>query len=158
MPLMFASCKPQPNWIPIKPKLMFQICQKLKRGFCIKDSYLWPNTRDKCNLTGDILDFHLRTKIATERSGKLTLKLPFVTTTSLLTLSRSCKIALFAKPRRDTSKLTSACLGSLLKTMITDEPGKVRAYAYCCPETERLTSVPLLSGSSSVCRCARRLT
>src|ERR1700730_17544076 len=32
---MFASCKPQPNWIPRKPKLMFEICQKLKRGLFI---------------------------------------------------------------------------------------------------------------------------
>src|SRR4029453_165208 len=35
MPLMLASCSPQPNWIPMNPKLMFQICQKLIRGFCI---------------------------------------------------------------------------------------------------------------------------
>ncbi len=33
MPLMLASCNPQPNWMPMNPKLMFQICQKLRRGF-----------------------------------------------------------------------------------------------------------------------------
>src|ERR1700674_1223850 len=32
---MLASCRPHPNWIPRKPKLMLKICQKLKRGFCI---------------------------------------------------------------------------------------------------------------------------
>src|SRR5438552_16096933 len=32
MALMFAICSPQPNWMPRKPKLMFQICQKLRRG------------------------------------------------------------------------------------------------------------------------------
>src|SRR5262245_31117815 len=35
MPLILASCKPQPNWMPKKPKLMFQICQKLRRGLFI---------------------------------------------------------------------------------------------------------------------------
>src|SRR5215217_2468688 len=33
MPLMLASCNPHPNWMPMNPKLMFQICQKLRRGF-----------------------------------------------------------------------------------------------------------------------------
>src|ERR1051326_1506370 len=33
MGLMFANCKPQPNCMPRNPKLMFQICQKLRRGF-----------------------------------------------------------------------------------------------------------------------------
>src|SRR5258707_7507030 len=28
MALMFAICRPQPNWIPRNPKLMFQICKK----------------------------------------------------------------------------------------------------------------------------------
>jgi hypothetical protein len=32
MALMFAICNPQPNWMPRKPKLMFQICQKLRSG------------------------------------------------------------------------------------------------------------------------------
>src|SRR5450759_4426499 len=36
MGLMFAICKPQPNWMPRKPKLMFQICQKERRGFCME--------------------------------------------------------------------------------------------------------------------------
>ena len=35
MALIFAICRPQPNWMPRKPKLMFQICQKLNCGFCI---------------------------------------------------------------------------------------------------------------------------
>src|SRR5258705_4442499 len=35
---MLASCKPQPNWIPMKPKLMLKICQKLKRGLFIYQS------------------------------------------------------------------------------------------------------------------------
>src|ERR1700761_958215 len=33
MALMFAIWSPQPNWIPRKPKLIFQICQKLRSGF-----------------------------------------------------------------------------------------------------------------------------
>src|SRR5262245_44210850 len=33
MALMLAICSAQPNWIPRKPKLMFQICQKLRCGF-----------------------------------------------------------------------------------------------------------------------------
>src|SRR4029453_1586996 len=32
MALMFAICSAQPNWMPRKPKLMFQICQKLRCG------------------------------------------------------------------------------------------------------------------------------
>src|ERR1700716_3900077 len=32
MALMFAICRPQPNWIPRNPKLMFQICQKPSLG------------------------------------------------------------------------------------------------------------------------------
>ena len=32
MALMLAICRPQPNWMPRKPKLMFQICQKLRSG------------------------------------------------------------------------------------------------------------------------------
>src|SRR5689334_6078644 len=32
MALMFAICRPQPNWMPRKPKLMFQICQKPSLG------------------------------------------------------------------------------------------------------------------------------
>src|ERR1039458_8102893 len=35
MALMLAICNPQPNWMPKNPKLMFQICQKLSRGFCM---------------------------------------------------------------------------------------------------------------------------
>src|SRR5208282_407231 len=35
MALMFAICNPQPNWIPRKPKLMFQICQKVRGGLSI---------------------------------------------------------------------------------------------------------------------------
>src|SRR5262249_53666254 len=42
---MFAIWSPQPNWIPKKPKLMFQICQKLNcGGFCIADSHGHSNT------------------------------------------------------------------------------------------------------------------
>ena len=33
MALMFAICSPQPNWMPRNPNDMFQICQKLSRGF-----------------------------------------------------------------------------------------------------------------------------
>src|ERR1043166_9000823 len=36
MGLMLAIWSPQPNWMPRKPKLMFQICQKLRRGFCME--------------------------------------------------------------------------------------------------------------------------
>jgi hypothetical protein len=32
MALMLAICRPQPNWMPRKPKLIFQICQKLRSG------------------------------------------------------------------------------------------------------------------------------
>ena len=32
MALMLAICSAQPNWMPRKPKLMFQICQKLRCG------------------------------------------------------------------------------------------------------------------------------
>nr|GFB83762.1 hypothetical protein [Tanacetum cinerariifolium] len=32
MRLMLPFCSAKPNWIPRKPKLMFQICQKLSRG------------------------------------------------------------------------------------------------------------------------------
>src|ERR1035438_1349772 len=35
MALILAICNPQPNWMPKNPKLMFQICQKLSRGFCM---------------------------------------------------------------------------------------------------------------------------
>src|SRR3990172_4100797 len=34
MALMLAIWSAQPNWMPRKPKLMFQICQKLRCGFC----------------------------------------------------------------------------------------------------------------------------
>ena len=30
---MLAICSAQPNWMPRKPKVMFQICQKLSGGF-----------------------------------------------------------------------------------------------------------------------------
>jgi hypothetical protein len=33
MALMFAICNPQPNWMPKKPKLRFQICQNERDGF-----------------------------------------------------------------------------------------------------------------------------
>ena len=32
MALMFAICRPQPNWMPKNPKLMFHICQNDNRG------------------------------------------------------------------------------------------------------------------------------
>src|SRR5512142_233741 len=32
MALMFAIWRPQPNWMPPKPKLIFQICQNDSRG------------------------------------------------------------------------------------------------------------------------------
>src|SRR6266700_1671353 len=32
MALMLAICSAQPNWMPRKPKLMFQICEKLRGG------------------------------------------------------------------------------------------------------------------------------
>src|ERR1700733_1422844 len=35
MALMFAICNPQPNCMPRKPKLMFQICQKVRGGLSI---------------------------------------------------------------------------------------------------------------------------
>ena len=35
MALMLAIWSAQPNWMPRKPKLMFQICQKLRGGFCM---------------------------------------------------------------------------------------------------------------------------
>jgi hypothetical protein len=31
--LTFAFCRAKPNCIPRNPKLMFQICQNVKRGF-----------------------------------------------------------------------------------------------------------------------------
>jgi len=39
MALMFAICNPQPNWMPRKPKLMFQICQNVRGGLSISSSY-----------------------------------------------------------------------------------------------------------------------
>jgi hypothetical protein len=39
MALMFAICNPQPNWMPKKPKLMFQICQNVRGGLSM-DSFL----------------------------------------------------------------------------------------------------------------------
>src|ERR1017187_9273590 len=39
MALMFAICNPQPNWMPRKPKLMFQICQNVRGGLSM-DSFL----------------------------------------------------------------------------------------------------------------------
>src|ERR1700690_4674887 len=38
MALMFAICNPQPNWIPRKPKLMFQTCQKVRGGLSMDSS------------------------------------------------------------------------------------------------------------------------
>src|SRR5919108_2482991 len=35
---MLASCSPQPNWMPRNPKLMLNICQKLRRGLSISRS------------------------------------------------------------------------------------------------------------------------
>src|SRR5688572_8475320 len=35
MALMFAICRPQPNWTPRKPTLMFQPCQTPSLGFSI---------------------------------------------------------------------------------------------------------------------------
>ena len=35
MGLMLAICNPHPNWMPMNPKLMFQISQKLKFLFSI---------------------------------------------------------------------------------------------------------------------------
>src|SRR5260221_10138233 len=37
MALMFAIWRPQPNWIPRNPKLMFQICQKASLGLSMWD-------------------------------------------------------------------------------------------------------------------------
>src|SRR5437870_12696255 len=45
MALMFAICSPQPNWIPRKPKLMFQICQNDSRGLVIIDPPPYPSPR-----------------------------------------------------------------------------------------------------------------
>src|SRR6266699_3183305 len=42
MALMFAICSPQPNWIPRKPKLMFQICQNERRGLSVIDPPSYP--------------------------------------------------------------------------------------------------------------------
>ena len=39
MALMFAICNPQPNWMPRKPKLMFQICQNVRGGLSINFFY-----------------------------------------------------------------------------------------------------------------------
>ena|ERR1035438_2341988 len=36
MALMFAICNPHPNWMPRKPKLMFQICQNVRGGLSMK--------------------------------------------------------------------------------------------------------------------------
>ena len=44
---MFAICNPQPNWIPKKPKLMFQICQNVRDGLSIKCSYQLLSTANR---------------------------------------------------------------------------------------------------------------
>jgi hypothetical protein len=53
MALMFAICSPQPNWIPRKPKLIFQICQNVFGGLsmvafgakaAVQQSYLVAST------------------------------------------------------------------------------------------------------------------
>src|SRR5215468_10579646 len=40
MRLTFAFCSAKPNWMPMKPKHMFQICQKLRRGFMVESPLL----------------------------------------------------------------------------------------------------------------------
>src|SRR5438067_787123 len=45
MALILASCNPQPNWIPRNPKFMFQICQKLRRGFCMEAREVFAMTK-----------------------------------------------------------------------------------------------------------------
>src|ERR1035437_1292557 len=61
MALMFAICKPQPNWMPRKPKLMFQICQKERRDLFIKkfdskEMYAGANRHWIHNATGESND------------------------------------------------------------------------------------------------------
>src|SRR5206468_8705220 len=45
MALMFAIWSPQPNWIPRKPKLMFQICQNESGGLVIVAPPPYPSPR-----------------------------------------------------------------------------------------------------------------
>jgi hypothetical protein len=38
---MFPICNPHPNWMPKKPKDMFQICQNVRRGFSVMVVGFW---------------------------------------------------------------------------------------------------------------------
>src|SRR5215510_3134791 len=51
MPLILASCSPQPNWMPKKPKLMFQICQKLRRGLFIRPIPVFDRGGQHCAIS-----------------------------------------------------------------------------------------------------------
>src|ERR1044071_9986821 len=98
--------------MPRNPKLMFQICQKLKRGFCI-DVVLNKDLADQ------------RAKIATDRFGKLTRNLPLSITTGRLTSSWSFRLPLAAM--RETSNSIVVSLLSLLNTTTTAPLRVVRA-------------------------------
>jgi hypothetical protein len=47
MALILAICKPQPNWIPKNPKLMFQICQKESKGLFFMLRELTDETKNQ---------------------------------------------------------------------------------------------------------------
>src|ERR1700677_1002595 len=58
MALMFAICNPQPNCMPRKPKLMFQICQKVRGGWSIT-SRVERSAEDSLIVTGPCRQFSL---------------------------------------------------------------------------------------------------
>ena len=66
MALMLAICNPQPNWMPRKPKLMFQICQKVRGGLSmLVDTF--PEKPDHWSAQ------KVRTITATKRRASLTI-------------------------------------------------------------------------------------
>src|SRR5450631_2028784 len=66
MALMFAICNPQPNWMPRKPKLMFQICQNVRGGLSMDtpDDSLAIVKGDQCSKS--------RAELAAQRARTIT--------------------------------------------------------------------------------------
>src|SRR4026207_225217 len=100
--------------MPRNPKLMFQICQKLKRGLFIRENLL----------TG----FHDFTKITAERFGMLTRIL--LSWTSPVRLTPRASVNLCGRLSAETSNSIVAASFRLLITITAAPLLPRRAYAY----------------------------
>src|SRR5215204_5172360 len=132
---MFPICRPQPNWIPRNPKLIFQICQNESVGLAIgrySDCRLRPALVRQGTAHSVKPDVHHRlVRIAADLAGSVTVTPPLSTATFPIVPRRSCRTVPGTRCVPSIFTVNVAGFMSLLIATRTDWLAVVRANAYC---------------------------